>query len=229
MQIDLAAGDAWNYYQQNKEELRDKEVVIAQNMDTKVSICLTESDNLPLFVVYSGEGKGEKEEYSEYAVSASDCEHTVKEIYKRYLFPIVVDTKADESEDRFSDFDRAELEDIIYKRREIIRDALLRFLSVAVNTEDTDPDGSNFLLEYGNQLVDETLEYFLEFLGCEQGLDVYYPLLLVDEDGSEEFTAYPYSADAYSDFDECDEYEDCERCPYREDCEMNAEMSGDGQ
>lgn len=219
VQIDLAAGDAWDYYQQNREELRDKEVVIAQNMDTKVSICLTEANGLPMFVVYSGEGEREKEEYSEGAVSESDCEHTVKELYKRYLFPIVVDTKEDETEGRFSDFDRDELEDIIYKRREIIRDALLRFLSVAVNTEDTDPDGSNFLLEYGNQLVDETLEYFLEYLGCDQGLDVYYPLLLVDEDGAEEFTAYPYSADAYSDFDECDEYEDCEKCPYREDCD----------
>ena len=226
VQIELPAGDAWRYFQQNKDELREKEVVIAQNTDTKVSICMSETNGVPWFFVYRGEGDDEKEEYSEGAVSASDCEKTIKSIYKRYLFPIIVDPLEEKATSTFSDFDRAELEDIIYKRHEILQDALLRFISIALNTEDKDPDGSEFLFEYGNRLVEETLEYFLEFLGCDQGLSVYYPQLLVDEDGVEEFTAYPYSDDLYAGV-ECAECEDCEKCPYREDCEAFTETDGD--
>lgn len=85
LDIRLRPKDAWSFFSANTERLSREQVEIASNDETDTSVCMTEDKGYPLFCVHS---KG-KMVYEEPALEC-DCQKTLRDIYIKYLFPVIV-------------------------------------------------------------------------------------------------------------------------------------------
>lgn len=197
VKVYVPAGDVWSFFQSNIDRLKNEMVAIAENEDTKYAVYLTEDKGYPSFSVCKGDSKAE---YEEGAISKSDCTETAKRCYVRFLFPIVVNNEKGfpkssfaelEDEDDTTEQDR---QDNVYVREDELQFAMCDFLKVALNL---DCDPAEIMNECGMGLVTDVLDYVLEYIGFELGLEVYRPMFLTDEEsGSEIYTEYPYDASA---------------------------------
>lgn len=198
VQIYIPADDVWSFFQSNIDRLKKEMVIIAENEDTEYAVYLTEDKGYPSFAVCKG---NEKPEYEEGAISETDCTETAKRCYVRYLFPVVVNNLKgfpkgtfDEPEEE-EDLTEQDRQDRVYEREDELQLALCDFLAVALNL-DGDPV-EVVEAECGNALINEILDYFLEYLGFEQCLEIYRPMFLTDDEtNSEVYTEYPYDATA---------------------------------
>lgn len=195
-EIGLKPNQVWDFYNKNLARLADEMVSIARNDQTGYEIFLTEEESVPMISVY----KDDKMVYEEGAVSASDTERTVREIYQKYLLPMVVVVSKDKTpkeetpveEDGEEPFDdemtRMDQEDQIYEREDAIYLAFQDFLQVLAeddySIQDTFPDDAK---------VNEIIDHILEFLAIDYGLRIRRPMFIVDTDtGVEDFSEYPY-------------------------------------
>lgn len=87
VKIYVPAEDVWAFFQSNTARLKEEMVAIAENVDTKYAVYLTEDKGYPSFSVCKGDSKAE---YQEGAISEDDCTDTAKKCYVRYLFPVMV-------------------------------------------------------------------------------------------------------------------------------------------
>lgn len=193
--IYLPAGDVWSFFQNNIERLKSEMVAIAENDETKYAVYLTEDKGYPSFSVCKGDNKPE---YEEGAINESDCEETVKRCCVRYLFPVVVNSekgfpKSSSEEFKFEDEDdvtEQDRQDNIYMREDKLQIAMCDFLKVAL---ELDCDPIDILTIYGDEIVNDALDYILAYLGNDLGLEIYRPTYLIDEEsGCEIYTEYPY-------------------------------------
>lgn len=200
VKIYVPAEDVWPFFNSNIDRLKKEMVIIAENKDTEYAVYLTEDKGYPSFAVCKGDNKPE---YEEGAISETDCSETAKRCFVRYLFPVVVNDEKifpkgawdrDEPDDEES-LSMQDMQDRSYEREDELRLAMCEFLAVALNL-DGDPVevvGN----EYGSAFISDVLDYFLEYLGFEQCLDIYRPMFLTDEEtGCEIYTDYPYDAEA---------------------------------
>lgn len=197
--IHIPADKVWSFFQKNKNRLTEEMVAIAENTDTEYAVYLTEDNGYPLFSVCKGK---DAPEYEEGAINERDCTATAKQCYTRYLFPVVVADKRalSASEDEAEDLTIQDKQDEMYEREDELELALCDFLQVVLE-EDENEDIRD---TYGRAMVDEILDYFLEYLGFEQCLPIRRPMFLTDDEtGSEVYAEYPYG----DPFDETDESE----------------------
>lgn len=190
----------WQFFQQNKKRLESEMVVIAENINTEYAVYLTEDCTMPQFLVCKGDGSPEYKE----TANKNDCDKIAKKFYDTYLYPVEIDS------DKYTDFEdiddidvnmtRQDMEDEQYERDDELRLALCDFLSVVF--QEGNGDGTVIADMYGEDLIDEILDYFLEYIGFEYCIPIYRPMIITDEDtGCEIFTEYPYN-DEYSEDDE---------------------------
>lgn len=193
VKVYVPAGDVWSFFQSNIDRLKNEMVAIAENEETKYAVYLTEDKGYPSFSVCKGDNKAE---YEEGAINESDCTETAKRCYVRFLFPIVVNNEKGFPKSSFADLEdeddttEQDRQDNVYVREDELQFAMCDFLKVALNL---DCDPAEIMTECGMGLVTDVLDYVLEYIGLELGLEVYRPMFLVDEEsGSEIYTEYPY-------------------------------------
>ena len=177
-------------------------VAIAENTDTEYAIYLTEDYGYPTFFVCKGDLPPE---YEEGAINPKDCEQTAKKCYAQYLFPVQVNSEKSYPfpiEDEDENSTKHDMEDIVYEREDELRLALCDFLQVVLMDLE---DGVDIESYYGPGIIDEILDYFLEYLGSEQRLPVYRPMFITDDEtGEEVYTEYPYDMDGLYECDDTD-------------------------
>lgn len=197
VKIYVPAEDVWAFFQSNTARLKEEMVAIAENVDTKYAVYLTEDKGYPSFSVCKGDSKAE---YQEGAISEDDCTDTAKKCYVRYLFPVMVTNEKGFPKSSFEELDglydltEQDRQDNVYVREDELRFAMCDFLKVALNL---DCDPVEIMSECGAALVDDVLDAILEYIGIEHGLEVYRPMFLIDEEnGDEVYTEYPYDTTA---------------------------------
>lgn len=183
----------WNFYIENNERCQEEMVLIAENTDTKYAIYITDDDGVLMISVCKGDCEPE---YNEYAMSKDDCLNTVKRMLFQYLVPLSVvdgiasiyDDLPNTPDDNETVLSRQDIEDNIYEREDALCLALKDFLAVVLQEDD-----DMVLDTYGQTLIDETLNHFLEYLAEEQGLEIFRPMFIWDEaTGNEIYTQFPY-------------------------------------
>lgn len=191
--IHLKPTEVWNFFKQNKPRLEKEMVAIAENEETDYSVYLTEENGCPLLSVY----KEDKKLYEEGAVSEKDCESTTKQIYIKYLFPVVIttpkysfETENDEPEyEPTEEEERQMLEDSVYEREDELFFAMADFLEVLLNCNGTEQISSL----YGEEIIEEMLDCICTVLAEEYLISVYRPTLIDDDEtGEEKYVEYPY-------------------------------------
>ena len=174
-------------------------VEIAENYETSHFVFLTEKDGYPLISVYkNSDDSDDKKLYEEPCASADDCENTTKQIYLRYLFPVVVSASKYDFDDDNSvgngdsglsqDEEIQDCEDIIYEREDELILAMQDFLEILLNCK----NASQVTEIYGDEIVDRLLDSMCRTLAEEHHISVYRPMWVEDEDGTENFVEYPY-------------------------------------
>lgn len=201
--VHIPANEVWSFFQKNKDRLTEEMVVIAENTDTEYAVYLTEDYGYPTFFVCKGDLPPE---YEEGAINPKDCEQTAKKCYAQYLYPVQVN-----SEKSFPPFPPEEddsrlalqrMKDEEYEREDELRLALCDFLQIVLIDLE---DGVDIESYYGPGIIDEILDYFLEYLGFEQRLPVYRPMFITDDEtGEEVYTEYPYDMDGLYECDDTD-------------------------
>ena len=182
--IALEPAKVWDYYQRNAGKLQSSMHEIASNDEFGVKIYITASSYGDAQVIV--EMDDDREEITT-VCSAEECERVCKSVYADYLTSAVV-SSAVQAEDE--EIDRANEEEFLIEARE----------------QELDNAAYNFLMdvldEYQDEmdeLVETAKEHFLEFMAREMKLPVYRPMHLVDEDGEEFFSEYPYEDMIYDD------------------------------
>ena len=194
-EIGLKPKQVWEFYNKNIARLADEMVSIAKNDHTRCEIFLTEEEGVPMISVYNDD----KLVYEEGAVSEEDTEKTVREIYKKYLLPLVTvvsnepkkeeaDTEEDGEEVYDEEVTRIDQEDQIYEREDEIYLAFQDFLQVLAEDDYSIKDTFSEDAE-----VNEIIDHIVEFLAIDHGIRIRRPMFIVDSDsGIEEFCEYPY-------------------------------------
>lgn len=217
VEIHLQPADAWQFYQKNKKRLAGEMVIVAENDDTGYSVCMTEEEvatnaRVPYFNVY----REEEKVYAEGAISEKDCVKTLRDIYLKYLFPVVEVSKPKKEEsppkddfgqeyDPFVEEKEQEFEDIIYQRDDALFHAMSDFLQVVLNCSDHD----ELVKEYTAEMISEAVEDFCNYMADIHLISVYHPRWEKnDETGEDYFEEYPHLA--VDDDDSSEEEEDAE-------------------
>lgn len=192
--IHLKPTEVWPFFAENKARLESEMVAIAENEETSHSVYLTEENGCPLLSVY----KEDTKLYEEGAVSAADSESTTKQIYLKYLFPVVVhepkynfqsDLDEEDDEELTAEMELQMMEDEIYEREDALMFAMQDFLEIVLNCNTP----SQIKELYGEDLVDELLDSFCRLLAEEHLISVYRPTFVTDEEtGEESYVEYPY-------------------------------------
>lgn len=139
------------------------------------------------------------------AINPKDCEQTAKKCYAQYLFPVQVNS---EKSYPFPIEDEDETPQNMTWRI-LCMSERMNFASLCVTFSrlyswiwKTGVDIESY---YGPGIIDEILDYFLEYLGFEQRLTVYRPMFITDDEtGEEVYTEYPYDMDGLYECDDTD-------------------------
>lgn len=212
VEIHVKPEDSWDYFSHAKDILKETQVEIARNENTDTSVCITNDNGFPLFNVYRRGGKL----YSEPAVR-EDCLGTLRSIYIKYLFPIVVSgsensrcepqkdkpPKKDEpkaEDDYITDpsgvIKRAvgssgpqDLEDDIYQREDELECAVYDALTVFVGMNPEEMFGRDISV-----ILEDMVEDICVYLAENYGISTYRPRWEEDEEDEQTcvFSEYPY-------------------------------------
>lgn len=176
--IVIEPSDVWGYFNEHRERFSTVARVIASNPIYGIEVCLTEgAGELPIIsVLADGEEIDE-----ETCVSPNDCTSTVKKFYDKYLSDNIVNALMSDDdnlteEEELDKIDERELE---------IDDALCEFLQTLI------PNLFDVIYDVGD-LCEDLKDSICEYLYKKYGISVYRPMFLECEDGTEEFTEYPY-------------------------------------
>lgn len=176
--------EAWKYFAERKNTLKDAQLSIAENEEYGVEVFMSAFDeNVIKFSVFLGT----QEKASEYAVSEDDCKKTLKELYDKYLTDRLLD------DENFEECSQLEIEDMISEREADFDEAIMYLVNLAIE------DDGEILGDDYDDIIEDVKDHILEYMARKHGLGVRRPMILEDEDGEEFFEEYPY---------ECMEFED---------------------
>lgn len=167
----------WDLFCENRDRLSKELVLIAEDDELGLEVCVTEENGALLFVVLDGgqiEFKG-----SRYDRTSSEA--TLQFIYDSFF-------KSSKTESEEVNVSRDDYEDKIYEREDELYLAAADFLSVLLCKDD--PFEVQDL--HGEEFIDEFVDYICEYLRNECGISVYRPVIIDLDDGTEEFEDYPY-------------------------------------
>lgn len=201
----------WDYFEENLDSLETIMHTVAENKEYGTEICLTNDGGLPCFVVTADDVEVETATCWE----KTNCIFEAKRLYDWYLTDKAVQAIADalDTKDarKFSDVYDDEgfydgydystedesllmLEEEIDDRESDLRWAIGNFLETVLS--DSNVSGDEYI-----EIEEDCLEHFLEYIHLKHGLDIYRPMWIKYEDGSEEFEEFPYEHLAFDDED----------------------------
>ena len=201
----------WDYFEENLDSLETIMHTVAENKEYGTEICLTNDGGLPCFVVTADDVEVETATCWE----KTNCIFEAKRLYDWYLTDKAVQAIADaldtkearkfsdvyDDEGFYDEYDYSTedesllmLEEEIDDRESDLRWAIGNFLETVLS--DSNVNGDEFI-----EMEEDCLEHFLEYIHLKHGLDIYRPMWIKYEDGSEEFEEFPYEYLAFDDED----------------------------
>ena len=175
-EIILQPEEVWDFFLKNKEICNSNLFEIASNKDNGITIYLSADSS---GIGYISVDADSVEVYNQEITSREDSERTVRDIYDDYLTDNVIDILSyDENEQADKDE-----ESEIAEREEELNIFVWDFL-ISVLGDDTRIEDDNIL--------EDMKDHFLEYMYRKHGLDIYRPMVLESEDGTEFFEEFPY-------------------------------------
>lgn len=216
IQIYVPAKKIWEFFKNNLDRLKHEKVIVAENADTGYAILLTEIDGESANLIVE---RNETPVASSYDRGKEGCAKSYACLFYKYLLPIYVEEGEDDAKRVFSDYDipddlppdvvfeneeedmsteeeaeepvEEDIDDVIYEREDALRLAMADCLSVMM--DEGAIDGAEFLTIYGEDFVDEVTDHMLSYLADDQGIAVYRPTIITDDNGEDELVEYPYN------------------------------------
>ena len=195
-QIYVDASDIWDLFQKEKKLLEDHERKIAECPEYGTEIYLTGENGYPCIVVYADDDMV----YTEICVSPADCKSVAQSIYNDYLTEKVLQKYLDELDEEESDGcddDQLAGRLVDIEDREADLDmAVFDFVNTALDRLCIEE-----YMDESDEMCADVKDHFLEYLARKWGLPIYRPMYLVEEDGAEFYTEYPYECMEFDDED----------------------------
>lgn len=168
----------WTYFKENIENFSTDMRVIARNPSYGIEICITKAaGEFPTIFVLADDEEIDEET----CVSQNDCTITVKKFYDKYLSDNIVNALMSDDDSLTEEEESDKIDD-----RELeLDDALYEFLQTLI------PNLFDVINDV-DELCDDLKDSICEYLYKKYGISVYRPMFLECEDGTEEFTEYPY-------------------------------------
>lgn len=209
VKLHLATSKVWNYFFENIDRLQDNEDCIAEDPESGLALYLTASTIFPQLVVYAGDKAvlykliRNEEECSKWAVylimrfvanvrTDGAPEEMVEEKTKIIDLPTTKSaqpSKLEGAPDDEEDEEYQQMIDTIYEREDELTKAMGDFLAVVLCEEDY----SAVVEGYGEKMINECVDDFLQYLFDNHMVSIYRPTLDVDEEtGCEVLKEYPY-------------------------------------
>lgn len=187
--IILQPDEVWDYFVEHEEECDECMFEIASCSEYGTTVYLSRSSKGVGCISVEAD---DQEIYNEEIIDAEDAKKVVQKVYDDYLTDKVIEILSDfepQEDDTLQD-----QEDEIEMREEELNNLIWDFV-MGVYGGDTYAD----YLDY--EFLDDLKDHFLEYMYRKHGLDIYRPMVLEDEDGTEFFEEYPYEHMVFDDED----------------------------
>lgn len=188
--IILQPDEVWGYFVEHEEECDECMFEIASCSEYGTAVYLSRSSKGIGCITVEAD---DQEVYNEEVIDAEDTKKTVQKVYDDYLTDKVIEILSDfepQEDDTLQD-----QEDEIAMREEEL-DSLIWDFVMGVFGGETYAD-----FDCTGEVLDDLKDHFLEYMYRKHGFDIYRPMVLEDEDGTEFFEEYPYEHMVFDDED----------------------------
>lgn len=172
MSVSVKPDELWGYFQANKEALKEKYLLVADDPEEDTEIYLTEEEGMPFFLVEIG---------GNYEAEVASTSKEIAEEYYASLLTLYITEYSDTSGDG-EIFSKKELD-----RLDDIQEAAEQFLYVLIGASLSD-------VGIEEKDIDDIVYLVEEFLCENYRIPVYHPNIVEDEESGECFVA-PYQFD----------------------------------
>jgi hypothetical protein len=209
--IIIAPEEIWDYFEEHKDELETIIYIVADNKEYGTEICLTSDGRLPCLIVSADDVEIEQTTCPE----KTNCLSEAKRLFDWYLTDKAVQVIADafdakearefsdfyDGERLYGEYDYGTEDESLLMIQEEIEDRESDLSWAISNFLETVLSDSNVSSDEVIEIEEDCLEHFLEYIHLKHGLNIYRPMWIRYEDGSEEFEEYPYENLAFDDKD----------------------------
>jgi len=188
--IILQPDEVWDYFVEHEEECDECMFEIASCSEYGTAVYLSRSSKGIGCITVEAD---DQEVYNEEVIDAEDTKKTVQKVYDDYLTDKVIEILSDfepQEDDTLQD-----QEDEIAMREEELDNLIWDFV-MGVFGGETYAD-----FDCAGEVLDDLKDHFLEYMYRKHGFDIYRPMVLEDEDGTEFFEEYPYEHMEFDDED----------------------------
>lgn len=188
--IILKPDEVWDYFVEHEEECDKCMFEIASCSEYGTTVYLSRSSKGVGCITVEADYQ---EVYNEEIIDSEDTKKTVQKVYDDYLTDKVIEILSDiESQENDT---RQEQENEIAMREEELDNLIWDFV-MGVFGGETYAD-----FDCTGEVLDDLKDHFLEYMYRKHGFDIYRPMVLEDEDGTEFFEEYPYEHMEFDDED----------------------------
>ena len=184
--IILKPEEVWSYFKEHSEELKSKMHLIASNKDYGIEVYLTEHNGYPEIIVENDN----TQLYKEGCLNASDCKEVATDVYRKYttseVLTEMLGLSDDEEEPPMTDEEKQELE--IEMRECDMSEGVESLLDLFLGGE-----GVSAYFDEISDVTEDLKDLICEYLYCKWGIEVFRPMVLEFDDGTESYEEYPYS------------------------------------
>lgn len=188
--IILQPDEVWDYFVEHEEECDECMFEIASCSEYGTAVYLSRSSKGIGCITVEAD---DQEVYNEEIIDGRDAKKTVQKVYDDYLTDKVIEILSDfepQEDDTLQD-----QEDEIAMREEELDNFIWDFV-MGVFGGETYAD-----FDCTGEVLDDLKDHFLEYMYRKHGFDIYRPMVLEDEDGTEFFEEYPYEHMVFDDED----------------------------
>lgn len=188
--IILQPDEVWDYFVEHEEECDECMFEIASCSEYGTAVYLSRSSKGVGCITVEAD---DQEVYNEEIIDAEDTKKTVQKVYDDYLTDKVIEILSD-FEPQEDDTLQSQEDEIDMREEEL--DNLIWDFVMGVFGGDTYTD-----FDCTGEVLDDLKDHFLEYMYRKHGFDIYRPMVLEDEDGTEFFEEYPYEHMVFDDED----------------------------
>lgn len=191
--IIIEAEEVWEYYKDNEKDLNSSMHLIASNDEYGIEIYITKETECACVEVLADDINIYKHKIH----SCLECNYIIGEVYDEYLTSKAVSTVLNDLYDN-TDFygdsssvssDGESQQQQIYQREEELDDAIYNLLAVFLEYADTAEDEETDIL---TDMVEGLKENICAYLYDNYDVNIYRPMVIEFDDGTEDFFEYPY-------------------------------------
>jgi hypothetical protein len=188
--IILQPDEVWDYFVEHEEECDECMFEIASCSEYGTAVYLSRSSKGVGCITVEAD---DQEVYNEEIIDAEDTKKTVQKVYDDYLTDKVIEILSD-FEPQEDDTLQSQEDEIDMREEEL--DNLIWDFVMGVFGGDTYTD-----FDCTGEVLDDLKDHFLEYMYRKHEFDIYRPMVLEDEDGTEFFEEYPYEHMVFDDED----------------------------